>query len=152
MTLHAHRTPRLTALDTNVLARYYVQASQSDPSTQAQCDAARALIESGKPLFAAKTVVLELEWVLRGFYKLKTEQVHAVLSHLITMPHLHVEDAQAVRLACDGLLHGLDFADALHHASCRHCDELVTFDDKGFAKRATQLAYTPRVVVPTVMT
>ncbi len=27
---------------------------------------ARTLIESGQPLFLAKTVALELEWVLRG--------------------------------------------------------------------------------------
>lgn len=60
-------TRKLTALDTNVLARYYVQAEQADAATTAQCAQARALLESGKPLFVATTVALELEWVLRGF-------------------------------------------------------------------------------------
>ena len=36
-------TPRLTALDTNVLARYYVQADQTDAGTVAQCEQARVL-------------------------------------------------------------------------------------------------------------
>jgi hypothetical protein len=74
------RTPQLTALDTNVLARYYVQAEQSDAATVAQCEQARALFESGKPLFVATTVALELEWVLRGFYKLKPKTVADVLA------------------------------------------------------------------------
>jgi predicted nucleic-acid-binding protein len=65
------RTAQLTALDTNVLARYYVQAEQTDAATALQCEHARALLESGKPLFVATTVALELEWVLRGF-KCKT--------------------------------------------------------------------------------
>ena len=113
-------TARLTALDTNVLARYYVQAEQSDAATVAQCEQARALFESGKPLFVATTVALELEWVLRGFYKLKPKTVADVFTHLLAMPHLQVQDRQALQSACDALTQGFDFADALHHASSRH--------------------------------
>jgi hypothetical protein len=57
------------ALDTNVLARYYVasgEADGADPATEDQRQAARALIESGRPLFLPKTVSLELEWRLRA--------------------------------------------------------------------------------------
>ena len=113
-------TARLTALDINVLARYYVQAEQSDAATVAQCEQARALFESGKPLFVATTVALELEWVLRGFYKLKPKTVADVFTHLLAMPHLQVQDRQALQSACDALTQGFDFADALHHASSRH--------------------------------
>ena len=126
-------TRKLTALDTNVLARYYVQAEQADAATTAQCAQARALLESGKPLFVATTVALELEWVLRGFYKLKPKTVAAVFMHLLEMPHLQVQDRHALQSACDAL------------TSSRHCDVFATFDTKGFAKRASAHAWTPKV-------
>ena len=138
-------TRKLTALDTNVLARYYVQAEQADAATTAQCAQALALLESGKPLFVATTVALELEWVLRGFYKLKPKTVAEVFTHLLAMPHLQVQDRQALQIACDALTQGFDFADALHHAGSRHCDMFATFDTKGFAKRAMAHAWTPKV-------
>jgi predicted nucleic-acid-binding protein len=141
-------TARRTALDTNVLARYYVQAEQSDAATVAQCEQARALLESGKPLFVATTVALELECVLRRFYKLKPKTVADVFTHLLVMPHVQVQDRQALQSACDALTQGFDFADALHHASSRHCDVLVTFDSKGFAKRALAQGWAPKVQVP----
>jgi predicted nucleic-acid-binding protein len=148
MSQRAHRTARLTALDTNVLARYYVQAENADAVTAGQCEKARALLESGKPLFVPTTVALELEWVLRGFYKLSPQTVASVFHHLLTMPQVQVQDRQALQSACDALGHGFDFADALHHASSRHCDALATFDDKGFARRAAVQGWAPKVVAP----
>ena len=142
------RTPQLTALDTNVLARYYVQAEQSDEVTRQQCEQARALLESGKPIFVATTVALELEWVLRGFYKLKPGTVADVFTHLLAMPHVQVQDRQAVQSACEALVQGFDFADVLHHASSRHGDVFVTFDEKGFAKRASAHGWAPKVQLP----
>jgi predicted nucleic-acid-binding protein len=142
------RTPQLTALDTNVLARYYVQAEQSDEATREQCEQARALLESGKPIFVATTVALELEGVLRGFYKLKPATVADVFTHLLAMPHVQVQDRQALQSACDALAQGFDFADALHHASSRHGDVFVTFDEKGFTKRASAHGWAPKVQLP----
>lgn len=142
------RTSQLTALDTNVLARYYVQAEQSDAATALQCERARALLESGKPLFVATTVALELEWVLRGFYKLEANTVAKVFDHLLGMPQVQVQDRQALQSACAALAQGFDFADALHHASSRHCDVMATFDAKGFAKRADAKGWVPKVLVP----
>jgi len=40
-------------------------------------------------------------------------------------------------------------ADALHHASCRGCEAMASFDDRGFVRRARQLNLAPRVFVPT---
>jgi predicted nucleic-acid-binding protein len=148
MSQRPHRTARLTALDTNVLARYYVQADGADAATAQQCERARALIESGKPLFVATTVALELEWVLRGFYKLPPDTVAAVFHHLLAMPHVQLQDRQALQNACDALGQGFDFADALHHASGRHCDAMATFDDKGFVQRAAAKGCVPKVLVP----
>jgi predicted nucleic-acid-binding protein len=142
------RTGQLTALDTNVLARYYVQAEHTDAATAQSCEQARALLESGKPLFVATTVLLELEWVLRGFYKLAPQTVATVFNHLLLMPQVQLQDRQALQSACAALAQGFDFADALHHASSRHCAALASFDDKGFAKRAAQQGWVPKVYVP----
>ena len=133
----------MIALDTNVLARYYV-ASSDAPSLK-QSAAARKLLESGKSLFVSKTVVLELEWVLRGYYKSPPQDVLAVLTHLLGMPNLQVEDRVAVELATTALGDGFDFADALHHASSRHCSNVATFDDKKFARRASAKGWKPPV-------
>lgn len=133
----------MIALDTNVLARYYV--ASSDAPSQKQSSAAKKLIESGKALFVSKTVVLELEWVLRGYYKSTADEVHQVLTHLMAMPNVTVEDRPAVEMATAALADGFDFADALHHASARHCTSMATFDDKRFAKRALAKGWKPPV-------
>jgi len=52
----------MIGLDTNVLARYYID-DESDAEATKQHLLAKKLIESGKPLFVSKTVMLELEWV-----------------------------------------------------------------------------------------
>jgi len=135
----------MIGLDTNVLARYYV-ASDDEP-TQAQSALARQLIESGKRLYVSKSVVLELEWVLRGYYKSPVTDVLTVLRHLQTMPNVELEDRQGVDMAIDALAEGFDFADALHHASYRLCSQMVTFDDKKFARRAQANGWKPQVRV-----
>ncbi|WP_296443866.1 type II toxin-antitoxin system VapC family toxin [Rhodoferax sp. UBA5149] len=133
----------MIGLDTNVLARYYVVST--DAPSQKQSAAARKLLESGKSLFVSKSVVLELEWVLRGYYKSPPKDVLTVLSHLLAMPNVDIEDRVAVELAAAALGDGFDFADALHHASARHCTSMATFDDKKFARRATAQGWKPPV-------
>lgn len=135
----------MIGLDTNVLARYYI--ASSDVASQKQSLAAKKLLESGKPLFVSKSVVLELEWVLRGYYKIPIKEVSAVLSHLLAIPHLELEDRVALEMAVAALEDGFDFADALHHASMRHCTSLATFDDKKFARRAAAHGWKPAVKV-----
>lgn len=133
----------MIGLDTNVLARYYV--ASSDAPSQKQSAAARTLLESGKALFVSKSVVLELEWVLRGYYKSHSKDVLTVLAHLLATPHVEVEDRVAVEMAVSALGDGFDFADALHHASARHCTSMATVDDKKFARRATTKGWKPPV-------
>lgn len=133
----------MIGLDTNVLARYYV--ASSDAPSQKQSAAAKKLLESGKSLFVSKSVVLELEWVLRGYYKSTPKDVLTVLKHLLAMPHVDMEDRVAVELAIAALSDGFDFTDALHHASARHCSSMATFDDNKFAKRATAKGWKPPV-------
>ncbi len=134
----------MLALDTNVLARYYVCEGDST-ATRAQEQAARAVIERGTQLFVAKTVILELEWVLRGAYGHPPSDVCRVFDHLLSLPHIEVEDRAAVEMALANLRRGLDFADALHHASSRACEGFLTFDVKGFIGKARRLSITPPV-------
>ena len=140
----------MIGLDTNILARYYVAATPGadDVATFKQCEAARVLIDGGKRLMVSKTVVLELEWVLRGRYGLNPRQNQKVLAHLLSLAHVEVEDKVAVQAAVNALALGFDFADALHHANYRNCTSVATFDDKGFARRAKRAGFKPAVIVP----
>lgn len=135
----------MIGLDTNVLARYYV--ASPDAPTQQQSALARALIESGKRLFVSKTVLLELEWVLRGYYKSSPDDVMTVMRHLQSLPNVEIEDPQGFNWSIDALADGFDFADALHHASNRQCSQMATFDDRKFARRATEQGWKPPVKV-----
>jgi predicted nucleic-acid-binding protein len=139
----------MIGLDTNVLARYYTAASsKDDAATARQCEAARQLIESGKRLMVSQTVMLELEWVLRGAYDVAASDMQAVFLHLLSLSHVEFEDRVAVQSAVSGLASGFDFADALHHASYRTCSAVATFDDKGFARRAKKVGLKPLVFTP----
>jgi len=136
----------MIGLDTNVLARYYVD-DEADAEAQRQRLAARRLIESGQPLMVSKSVVLELEWIMRGYYAFSQAQVASVLRHLLAQPHITVEDRDAVEQALANSEAGIDFADALHHASYKACDRVATFDDRKFARRAGKLGLAPAATV-----
>ena len=131
-------------LDTNVLARYYVN-DEPNPETLRQRKAARKLIEAGRSLAVSKTVILELEWVLRGYYRFGPEDVGRVFAHLLAQPHIQIEDRSAVERAVRNHAAGLDFADALHHASYAECASVASFDDRRFARRAKKLSLVPAV-------
>lgn len=138
----------MIGLDTSVLARYYV-ADSEDAEAERQRVAARRLIESGQPLMVCKTVILEFEWVLRGYYRFSPAEVLRVLRHLMALPHVTVEDRLAIEEALSQVEVGLDLADALHHASYKACASMASFDDRGFARRAKRMGLTPPVMVPT---
>jgi predicted nucleic-acid-binding protein len=136
----------MIGLDTNVLARYYID-DDADAQAQHQRLAARALIESGRPLMVSKSVVLELEWVMRGYYRFAPSEVAVVMQHLLGQPHITVEDREAVERAVSNCNAGIDFVDALHHAAYRSCASVATFDDRKFARRAKKMGLAPAVVV-----
>ena len=137
----------MIGLDTNVLARYYI-ADESDAETTRQHAAAHRLIESGQALRVCKTVVLELEWVMRGYYGFSAQEIAVVFHHLLSLPHVMVEDRDTLVQALAHSEAGLDMADALHHASYRDCDSMASFDDQKFARRVKRMGLSPRVIVP----
>jgi predicted nucleic-acid-binding protein len=137
----------MIGLDTNILARYYIEDS-TDTQAARQRVAARQIIESGHPLMVCKTVILELEWVMRGYYGFSNEQALSVLQHLINLPHINIEDRATVERALSHAEAGIDLADALHHASYRGCESVASFDDKKLARRARKMGLTPPIIVP----
>lgn len=137
----------MIALDTNVIARFYVD-DPADPEAAAQRPLARKVFEDSGALFVPLTVVLELEWVLRAFYGFSAAQFAKVVTHLAGLPHVTVESLPSVLSAIKTHIDGLDFADALHLRASASCEALVSFDDRKFARTAARLKLQPPVKVP----
>jgi predicted nucleic-acid-binding protein len=130
------------AVDTNVLARYYLR----DDAVQARV--ADRILSDGD-VFVPKTVMLELEWVLRSVVEQPADKVMDCLEHLIALPGITIEDHDEVEAALRHCRQGIDFADALHLAASHACSELLTSDDRGYARRAAKLGVKPPVKLAT---
>ncbi len=137
----------MIGLDTNILARYYIEDTADEEAVR-QHQAARRLMESGQPLKVCKTVLLELEWVMRGYYGFHAEDIIRVFRHLLTLSHVEIEDRSVVEQALSSTEVGLDLADALHHASYRDCASMASFDDRKFARRVKKFGLVPGVILP----
>ena len=131
----------MRAVDTNVLARFYLR----DDAAQGRIAAS---VLSAGDVFVPKTVMLELEWVLRYVADQPQDKVIECLAHLIALPGVTVEDREENEAALSHCRGGIDFADALHLAASKSCTELLTFDDRGYARRAKKLRLKPPVRVP----
>jgi predicted nucleic-acid-binding protein len=138
----------MIAVDTNVLARFYCD-DPDDPEAKRQRPRARRVMLESPAVFVTLTVVLEFEWVMRGFYELPPDTFCQTVEHLLGMPHVTVERWEAVKDALDLHRTGLDFADALHWVCSTACSQFVTFDDRGFVRRARRLKLQPEVALPT---
>ena len=131
----------MRALDTNVLARFFIDDADDAQAAKQRPAAVAALSERA---FVAVTVLLELEWVMRGFYGLPPTDISRVLRVLSSIEHITLEDRSAVLTALDAFDQGLDFADALHMARSSRASGFATFDQR-LAKRAKDLALSPPV-------
>jgi len=129
------------ALDANVLARFFVDDPDDAQAAKQRPIAVAALAERS---FVSATVLLELEWVMRGFYGLPPKEISRVLRALASIEHIALEDRDAVLVAVDAFDKGLDFADALHMARSSRASGFATFDQR-LAKRAKLLALSPPV-------
>ena len=121
----------MVAVDTNVLVRL---VTGDHP---AQAGRAAAVFNSG-PVFIAKSVLLETEWVLRYSYALDTEAIVRALRGVLGLASVSVEDPTAAVAALRLCEQGLEFADALHLASSTPADRFVTFDAR-LVKRAARV-------------
>lgn len=131
----------MKALDTNVLARFFVDDAEDAQAARQRPAAIAALSERA---YVPVTVLLEFEWVMRGFYTLPRRDVARVIRALAGIEHITLEDRAAVLTALDAFDKGLDFADALHLARSSRVTAFATFDQR-LGKRAQGLALTPPV-------
>ena len=131
----------MRALDANVLARFFIDDAEDAQTAKQRPAAVAALSERS---FVSVTVVLELAWMMRGFYELPKRDISRVLRALASIEHVTLEDRDAVLVAVDAFDKGLDFADALHLARSSRASGFATFDRR-LAKRAKGLALAPPV-------
>ncbi len=125
----------MKALDTNVLARFFVDDAD-DPQAARQRPAAIAALS--QRAFVPVTILLEFELVLRGFYEVSPREIARALRALASIPHVTLEDRATVLMAIEGFERGLDFADALHVARSARASGFATFDAR-LARRARKL-------------
>lgn len=122
----------MRAIDTNVVVRFLT----NDDKRQAR--AARLAIEAGD-IFIPTTVLLEVEWVLRGAYGFAGANIVAAMRGLVGLPGVAVENPANLAQALDWMSQGVDFADALHLSSATGCSAFLTFDHR-LVKAAAKLA------------
>lgn len=101
-----------------------------------QAERARQLL-SQNPIWLAKTVILEIEWVLRSVYGLDANRILDLLESVLGLPRVSAEDAVHVAQALQWARKGLDLADALHLASRDGASGFASFDRK-LTRRATR--------------
>jgi predicted nucleic acid-binding protein len=118
----------MLAIDTNIAVRYLTGDHPKQSSK------ARELID-GHDVYVGKTVMLEVEWVLRGVYGFTPAEICKGLRAFAGHPRVSIENPALVSRALDLAEQGLDFADALHLASMADCEAMITFD-RNFIKLA----------------
>ncbi len=132
----------MKAVDTNVLARLFVDDPEDEHAARQR---PHAIAIMSRPVFVSITVLLELEWVLRGFYSFTTAEVGRVLGALCTLENVSLENRGAVMQALEWHAAGMDFADAMHvQLSSARCESFVTFD-KALANKTRKLKIVHRV-------
>jgi predicted nucleic-acid-binding protein len=132
----------MIAIDTNVLVRLLIV------DDSAQCDAARALIESERVLIL-RTVLLEAEWVLRSRFGLARSLIHRFFTELAETSGIEIEAESATRRAIAAYSKGVDFADALHASAT--AVPFHTFDER-LLKQRRRIAGSEIVGVPRIRT
>lgn len=113
----------MIAVDTNVIVRI---VTNDEPE---QVSRAVALFEQER-IFIAKTVLLEVEWVLRFCYQIPRDAIAPTLRKVIGLGNVTAEDPDEVSIALTWYEQGMDFADALHLAGSGRAERFASFDPK----------------------
>ena len=121
----------MIAIDTNILVRI---VTNDNPEQVQQT----VKLLRNHPIFISKTVILELEWVLRFSYDLNRTIIATTLQKILTTDNFTIEQQSTLEQALQWYQQGMDFADALHLASSLHADKFASFDKK-LLKKATVL-------------
>ena len=133
----------MKAVDTNVLARFFIDDPEDSEAALQKPAAIEAMTQA---VFVSISVMLEFEWVMRGFYALPRKDISRVFKALCGLQHVSIEDRAIVLAVIEAYDQGLDFADALHLARAQHCNAFVSFD-KRLQKRAKIAGLQPAVEI-----
>ena len=133
----------MKAVDTNVLARFFIDDPEDSEAALQKPAAIEAMTQA---VFVSISVMLEFEWVMRGFYALPRKDISRVFKALCGLQHVSIEDRAIVLAVIEAYDRGLDFADALHLARAQHCNAFVSFD-KRLQKRAKIAGLQPAVEI-----
>jgi predicted nucleic-acid-binding protein len=120
----------MIAVDTNVVVRLL---TGDDPK---QAAAAKSLFAAG-PIWIAKTVLLETNWVLRSLYGFDESAIRDAFTKLLGLMNVHAEDMPAMTVALAMTAHGIELADAMHLSSRPPGVPFVSFD-RSDIRRATR--------------
>ena len=118
----------MTGLDTNILARFFLQ---DDPLQSPKADAIMGALSLSEPGWIGMATVLELVWVLSTKNRIDRTGITKILSHLLTREEIVIEQSNILQTALQLYRNGnADFADCLIAASARAagCSRTVTFD------------------------
>jgi predicted nucleic-acid-binding protein len=118
----------MIAVDTNVVV---CLLTADDPK---QAAAARSLFASG-PIWIAKTVLLEANWVLRSLYGFEESAVREAFTNLLGLTSVYTEDKLAMAEALAMTARGIELADAMHLVSRPPGATFASFD-QSFIRRA----------------
>jgi predicted nucleic-acid-binding protein len=133
----------MKAVDTNVLARFFIDDPEDNEAALQKPAAIQAMSQA---VFVSISVILEFEWVMRGFYALPRADIVRVFKALCGLQHVTIEDRAIILAVIEAFHQGLDFADALHLARAQHCKAFVSFD-KRLQKRAKIAGLQPVVEI-----
>ena len=134
----------MNAVDTNVLARFFINDEDDREAARQRPAAITAL--SGA-VFVPVSVILEFEWVMRGFYQLSRTDIQRIFESLCGLEHVQIEDRGIVLTALNAYQQGLDFADALHLARADFCNTFLSFDQR-LKNRVKAAGLSPAVETP----
>ena len=119
----------MIAADTNILIRYL---TNDDPI---QAKLALEILSKPEEIFIAKTVLLEMEWVLRSVYEFKPPEIDKAMLQILGLPNVVPESPEQIALALEYYRQSMDFADALHLVAHSEIKQFYTFD-RAFVKKA----------------
>jgi predicted nucleic-acid-binding protein len=118
----------VTGLDTNVLARFFLQ---DDPLQSPKADRIIGSLSLREPGWVGVATILELVWVMTSQKRLDRKGIANILSQLLTREEIVIEQASIIQSAVHLYrLGSADFADCLIASSARAagCSRTVTFD------------------------
>ncbi len=136
----------MNAVDTNILARFFINDEEDHEAAKQRPAAIAAFSDK---VFVPMSVILEFEWVMRGFYDLPRKDIQRVFESLCGLANVQIENRGSVLAALDGYKNGLDFADALHLARADFCNTFLSFDAR-LKKHANKAGLSPSVDAPKV--